>query len=155
MGSLVVLKNPNVVMNLMIRKDVYPQIASSVIIGFCAYDSEETVKIGKGDNATEWVCLKNVKSVKNGTNLGDLLTMVGEKTIDPGAKIYVTFSMKRKGKKKNAGKDRKEIDQGSNSGAAGESAGNSGSGQVDGSAGDRTDIGADGANDLWESPRVE
>ena len=155
--NYIVQANPNVRLDLMVEESFYPQLVSYCERMKCKYAEEHTVKPVKD---RVYHVLKDI-SGPNGACVGELIglfySLEWGNLIEGGThkKFYIMINPRRKGKKKNAGKNRKEADQGSNGGAAGEPSGDSGSGPVGGPAGDGASAGTDGTDDLWELPRVE
>lgn len=155
--NYVVFANPNVTLDLMVDEEFYPQLVSYCQRMGCKYAKERTAKPFKG---RKYRVLKDITG-PNGSAVGELLGLFYSLewgTIVEGGtqrKFYILINQRRKGKKKNAGKNRKEVGKGSDGGDSGESSCDPGSGPVDGYSGDGVDAGSDGADDLWESPRVE
>lgn len=149
--------NPNVRLDLMVEESFYPQLVSYVQRMGCTYAEERTAKPGNG---RVYRVLKDIQG-KTGGAVGELIGLFYSlewnnlKDGESGRKFYMMINPRRKGKKNNAGKNRKETDQGGNGGNSGEPAGYSESGPVVGPAGDGNDAGTDGSDDLYEPPRVE
>lgn len=155
--NYVVCANPNTSISLMVPEEFYPQLVSYVQRMGCKYAEERAAKPVNGRN---YRVLKDI-SGPNGGAVGELLGLFY--SLEWGSlvegesqrKFYIMINPRRKGKKKNAGKNRKEADQGSNRGNPGEPAADTGSEQVDRPAGGGIDAGDAGDDDLWELPRVE
>ena len=155
--NYIVHADPNVTLDLMVEESFYPQLVSYCERMKCKYVEERTVKPVKDRN---YHVLKDITG-PNGASVGELLGLFYSLewgTLMDGEtqkKFYIMINQRRKGKKKNAGKNRKEADQGSNGGDSGESSGYSEPGSVGGLVGDGTDAGTPGPDGLWELPRVE
>lgn len=155
--NYIVHADPNVSLDLMVEESFYPQLVSYFERMKCRYTEERAVKPVKDRN---YRVLKDI-SGPNGASVGELLGLFYSlewgslREGETGKKFYIMIHQRRKGKKKNAGKNRKEADQGSNGGDSGEPAGYSEQGPVGGPAGDSDDAGYPGPDDLWELPRVE
>ena len=150
MGRYVISKSPVVKMDIMVAKEYLPMLASHCKLSGCSYEREEEVTLH--DRA--WVCLKNVEG--KGHQLGVLLgCMYGYEKIngiDPNEKFYIILNAKKKGKKKNVCEDRAKVDARSESGTAGEPAGNAGPEQDPGYCGVVSDAGDPGIDDPGEQP---
>ena len=146
----------DVKIDLMVEQEFYPQLVSYVQRMGCSYTKERTAKPGNG---RVYKVLKDIHG--KGGAVGELLGLFyslewGALKSDKDArKFYIMINPARKGKKKDADKNRKKAGQGSNSGNSGESSGYSEPGSVGGPAGDGFDAGLPIDNDLWDFPRVE
>lgn len=156
MSNYIYCANPNLQLNLMIDEQFAPQLVSYIQRMGCTYAKEVHTK---PLNGRIYTVLKDIQG-KTGAAVGELIGLFyslewGSLTEgDTARKFYIMIGQRRK-EKKNADKTRKEVHTGSNGGDRGESSCDSGQGPVDGPVGDRFDIGAIGADDLWEFPRVE
>jgi hypothetical protein len=153
----VIIKNPAVQMDLMVKKQYQPQLVSYMERMGVRYANEVTGTIWE-DSTEEWVKLYDI-SGESGKSVGELIGLFyslewGHLTAEDEDKFYIMLHPARKGKRKHARKNRKETGTGSNGGDSGESSGYSEPGQVGGPAGDGYDAGDPGADDLWESPRI-
>ena len=148
-------------LDLMFPKKYIAQVASLMTRYDCSYRKAQEKTLANGETV---VCFKDIRKGPNGNGrtIGELLhvfyslewdNMVGN--ADPSAaedKFYIMFSPARKKRrmKKNVYKNRKEANEGSNSGIGGEPAGSAGSGEMVGTAGngDTARTGSDGASDI-------
>lgn len=148
-------------LDLMFPKKYIAQVASLMTRYDCSYRKEQEKTLANGETV---VCFKDIRKGPNGNGrtIGELLhvfyslewdNMVGN--VDPSAaedKFYIMFSPARKKRrmKKNVYKNRKEANEGSNRGTAGEPATSTGSGEMVGIAGnwDTARAGSDGASDI-------
>ena len=150
--SYVVIKNPAIRIDLVVKKEYLPQLVGYISRMGCTYEAEQ--------DKDDWVCLMDI-SGPTGRHIGDTLglfySLEWGHLVEgkPEDKFYILLNMRRKKAKKNVHKNRKEADQGSDGGNSGESAGYSEPGPVDGPAGNWDDTGAPCDDDLWESPRIE
>ena len=121
--SYIISKNPDIHVNLMVKKEYMPELVSYVQRVGCKYEKEVLFDPGNGE---EWVTLTNVNG-SNGRDLGDLIGLfysIEWKTLTEGKhdKFYMILGTnEKKGVKNYAGKNRTKIGQRSEGGDAGES----------------------------------
>lgn len=133
---VVICKNPNVRMSIMVTKDIWPAVVSLMECHDLSYKTDKQLK------DDEHVRINDISG--RGDNLMKLFNELDRFINDENGKprkIYILLSAKREKKKEGYGnvqKDRSEINEGSEGRDSGES-GNSGSGQDsdDSGAGDR------------------
>lgn len=145
--SYVICKEPNIRIDLMVKKQYYPQLIGYFQRMGCTYKKEIERHFG---NDESWIILKNVQA-DNGMKIGQLIGLFYSMdwqglTEGKEDKFYILLNSWKKGKKY-AGKDRKEIHQGSEVGTAG---GSTGAVRYEGSvecSGDGSGIGVSGTDD--------
>ena len=155
--NYILMKDNSIRLDLIVDREFLPQMVGYVTRMGCTYTEEKQIEGIKG---RDYVLLRDIQG-PTCASVGELLGLFyslewGSVTKGgDGRKFYIMLNSRRKGRKKNADKDRKEAGKGSHCGDHGEPSGNSGSEPLGGPAGNGTYIGDPGDDDLWELPRVE
>lgn len=122
----VIVKDPEVRIDIMVKKKHWPQVVSMIDRQHCSYFKEDELK---PINGTHYVVLRDIKA-DHGHNLAELIRMLYLVGIDPlneaseaevaKDKFYILIKPRKKGKKHDK-KARKETGAGSKGGNGGES----------------------------------
>lgn len=146
--AYVICLNPEVKLDLMVRKEHQAELVSYFARCGCAYKKEKETTFPNGET---WVTFKDIYPAHNGRELGDLIglfySMEWKNLIEGQEDKYYILINRRRGKKY-AGKNRKEVRQRSESGDAGEPDTADRHNEPDGDGGEFADAGNPGDYDL-------